>query len=60
MTDQILMYPGADEVGLTMLSRSLVDLNQRTINVSLIYRDSNYKDRIPNYEGQPLNFSVLE
>jgi len=60
ITKQINIYPGADEVGLTMLSKSMTDLLRCTPNISLFYRDPAYKDRIPNYEGQPLNQSIID
>jgi hypothetical protein len=54
------MYPGADEVALTMLSNAVL-LNQKAPKnrVRVVYRVPSAKDYIPNYEGQPLHLSVL-
>lgn len=59
--NQINMYPGADEVGLTMLAKSMVllsNFHEKPL-ISIFYRNSTTKNYIPSYEGQPLNLSVL-
>lgn len=59
--NQINIYPGADEVGLTMLAKSMVllfNFREKPL-ISIIYRDSTTKNYIPSYEGQPLNLSIL-
>lgn len=59
--NQVNMYPGADEVQLTALSFMAVKSNQpnNPPKAAIIYRDSNTQNYIPNYEGQPLNVSVI-
>lgn len=54
------IYPGADEVGLTMLSRLSVDYTQKTPNLYLVFRDPNTINYIPNYEGQPMILTVQQ
>ncbi len=52
--DNIELYPGADEIGLTLLSRAINKINS---NKKLIYLDFMYessKDIIPAYENKPL------
>jgi len=50
------VYPGADEVHLTMLARlSVTDANQgRLVTLANVYRDPNNVNAIPGYEGQPM------
>jgi hypothetical protein len=39
LQQDVFIYPGADEVGLTMLSKYSVDLKNFSANVQLIFRD---------------------
>ena len=48
------MYPGADEVGLTMLSRVAVDVSGRAPTLSVVFASPNTSAYVPNYEGQPM------
>jgi len=49
------IYPGADEVALTLLSRASVDNSKSSApKVLVVFRDPSTKEYIPNYEGQPL------
>jgi len=59
--NQVNMYPGADEVQLTALSFMSTELNNSTNppKVAIVYRDPSTRAYIPNYEGQPLNVSVI-
>lgn len=51
---QVLVYPGADEVGLTMLSRVSVDVVGKAPTARLVFRDPATIGLVPNYEGQPM------
>ncbi len=61
MTSLVLIYPGADEVGLTLLARSTADYIQpdQPIKTFIVYRAPNGSSLIPNYEGQPMAATVL-
>ena len=54
------MHPGADEVGLIMLSRAALYIESLTVRLALYWRLPQEQARIPNYEGQPLNLSVQQ
>lgn len=48
------VYPGADEVGLTLLARMSVSDLDISPSLFLIFRDPSTIYYIPNYEGQPM------
>lgn len=48
------VYPGADEVGLTLLARMSVSDLDISPSFFLIFRDPSTIYNIPNYEGQPM------
>ena len=50
----IELYPGADEIGLTLLSRAInhLESNKKSIYLDFMYESS--KDIIPAYENKPL------
>jgi hypothetical protein len=52
------IHPGADEVGLIMLSRAALYIESVPIRLALYWRLPQEQARIPNYEGQSLNLSV--
>lgn len=62
ISSKVNIYPGADEVSLAILSQIVVNNKQQeqkpTFNV--LYRNETTKDYIPNYEGAPLNQSILK
>jgi len=60
LENSVLIYPGADEVALSLLSNLASSEMGTTPVVLVIYRDPSSKDRIPNYEGQPLSQTVIE
>ena len=81
LTNYVLIYPGADEVGLTMLAKATVTEVTNTIkfinnqqiltnnplminppNFELIFRkpDNISLHLIPNYEGQPMIYTLLD
>ena len=54
MEDKVLMYPGADEVELTLLARMLNVLAGRQPKVYVKYTSEMAKNIIPLYEGLSL------
>lgn len=60
LQDKVNIYPGADEVGLTMLSRLAVDSSAKAPNLYLAFRDPNTVNYIPNYEGQPMILTLQQ
>jgi hypothetical protein len=50
----VFVYPGADEVGLTILARVIVDESPSPPNFFLVFRNASTINYIPNYEGQPM------
>ena len=54
------IHPGADEVGLVMLSRAALSLQRASARLALIWRLPQEQARVPNYEGQALNESVVQ
>jgi len=54
LTDRILMYPGADEVGLTLLSRFLNTIHDKKPHVYVKYASEDSKNLVPLYEGNKL------
>eukprot|EP01116_Phalansterium_solitarium_P004375 TRINITY_DN15373_c0_g1_i1.p1 TRINITY_DN15373_c0_g1~~TRINITY_DN15373_c0_g1_i1.p1 ORF type:complete len:326 (+),score=101.91 TRINITY_DN15373_c0_g1_i1:99-1076(+) len=51
LQDRVFIYPGADEVGLTLLSQMSVQTSQSSPTMQLVFRDPTTVYRIPNYEG---------
>ncbi|UJR28137.1 hypothetical protein I4U23_009392 [Adineta vaga] len=61
LSSKVNIYPGADEVSLAILSQIVVNnkqLSKPTFTVH--YRNVTTQNYIPNYEGAPLNESVLK
>lgn len=58
MEDKVLMYPGADEVELTLLSRMLLSLTGQKPRVYVKYLSELSKNIIPLYEGCTLSTTV--
>ena len=61
----VKIYPGADEVGLTMLAKMSTQFAPNynpavPLQVFVVYRNQTTQDYVPNYEGQPMNLTVLE
>lgn len=55
MIDQVLMYPGADEVELTLLSRMENAMNHQCPKVYIKYISEKARDLVPLYEGMTLS-----
>lgn len=51
LTDRVLIYPGADEVGFTMLAKMSTMIKNYRPTLKLVFRDPTAINRIPNYEG---------
>eukprot|EP00027_Filamoeba_sp_ATCC50430_P017471 CAMPEP_0168577266 /NCGR_PEP_ID=MMETSP0413-20121227/20697_1 /TAXON_ID=136452 /ORGANISM="Filamoeba nolandi, Strain NC-AS-23-1" /LENGTH=386 /DNA_ID=CAMNT_0008611013 /DNA_START=405 /DNA_END=1562 /DNA_ORIENTATION=+ len=60
LASRVKIYPGADEVGLTMLGAMSVDYTGKSPKFQVIYRDEATKEYIPNYEGQPMSETVQD
>ena len=60
MEEQVNIYPGADEVALTVLARAAIDQRGVKPSFQVVYRDDAQQRLIPNYEGQSLSRSVEE
>ena len=54
MVDKVLVYPGADEVELTLISRMINVMNDRCPKVYIKYAVEKARDTVPLYEGLPL------
>lgn len=55
MEEDVLIYAGADEVGLTLISRMLLHLNGRQPKIAVKYMSELSKTIIPLYEGCSLS-----
>jgi hypothetical protein len=60
LSQLVNIHPGADEVGLVMLARACLTIESLSARLALYWRLPQDQARIPNYEGQPLNQSVVE
>jgi hypothetical protein len=58
LTDRILMYPGADEVALTLVSRMVNKMNGKKPKVYVKYACEASKSLIPLYEGNSLETTI--
>ncbi len=58
MDDSVLMYPGADEVELTLLSRMLNTLAKKQPKIYVKYASEMAKALVPLYEGCTLSTTV--
>lgn len=59
LNKELVMHPGADEVGLTLLSRVLNDYYHKTLKTYLVYASEIGKDAIPSFEDRRLEDTVL-
>lgn len=58
LSDKVYIYPGADEIELTLLSRVMNDMQRRTPKVYVKYASVKAPFIIPLYEDRPLGESV--
>ena len=56
----IPIYPGADEVLLTLLSMHSTLKQQYAVRIAIIYRVSDTINYIPGYEGQPMVDTLMQ
>ncbi|NET38819.1 MAG: DUF4127 family protein [Cyanothece sp. SIO1E1] len=55
---QVHLYPGADEVGCTLLARAYAQLTQKRKKLYLLYSSVNSEQIVPRYEDRPLGESI--
>lgn len=55
---EVLMYPGADEVGAVLVARALATNAQVTASFAVVCADPEGPTRIPPYENMPLSASA--
>jgi hypothetical protein len=62
ISSKVNIYPGADEVSLAILSQIVVNQKhqQQKPTFTVRYRNITTENYIPNYEGAPLNESILK
>lgn len=56
---ELLMHPGADEVGLTLLSRVLNDYHSKSLKIYVYYASEKGKEAIPCFEDSKLVNTIL-
>lgn len=60
LENKVLMYPGADEAGLVLISKTLNDYYQKKPKVFIKYSYEDSKDFIPEFEDRPIDISLSE
>ena len=58
LNDRVLLYPGADELGMTLVARAVNALENKTPRVYVKYASTLAPQLIPNYEDRSLNETV--
>lgn len=58
LSDRVVMYPGADEVGMTLVSRLLNRIHGRKPKIYVKYASEKSKYMVPLYEGNSLAATV--
>jgi hypothetical protein len=58
LQQQVHLYPGADEVGCTLLARAYNQLRDRSPQIYLLYSSVHSEHIVPLYEDRPLGESV--
>lgn len=58
LESKILMYPGADEIGLTLLARAINDFKKVMPKVYVYYSSSLGKYAIPSFEDRPIDETI--
>ncbi|SHO43062.1 DUF4127 family protein [Anaerocolumna xylanovorans] len=58
LSDRILMYPGADEVALTLMARMINTIKEKKPKVYVKYASEGSKAVIPIYEGNTLENTI--
>ena len=57
---RVQMYPGADEAGLVLISKTLNDYYQKTLKVFVKYTDEKMKEFIPSFEDRPIDITISQ
>ena len=60
LENKVIMYPGADEAGLVLISKALNDYYHKIPKIYVKYVDDNAKDVIPDFEDRHLDKSISE
>lgn len=58
LLEQIIMHPGADEAGLTLISRALNDFHQRGPKMFVLYLDEQGQNKIPLFEDRAVDLTI--
>lgn len=58
LNDRVILYPGADELGMTLTARAINAIEGKTPRVYLKYASTLAPQLIPNYEDRSLNETV--
>ena len=58
LSDRVIMYPGADEVGMTLISRMLNQIHEKKPKIYVKYASEKSKYMVPLYEGNSLSATV--
>ncbi len=58
LTESVYVYPGADEIGLTLIARAMNELEEKTPKVYVKYASIKAPFLIPSYEDRPLGETV--
>lgn len=56
---QVAAYPGADEVGMTLLSRAVTEINGKKPKIKCVYATEKARKLIPLYEDRELEKTLL-
>ena len=57
---KVVMYPGADEAGLVLISKTLNDYHKKTLKVFVKYTDEKMKQTIPPFEDRPIDTTISQ
>lgn len=60
LANKVLMYPGADEAGLVLISKTLNDYYKKMPKVYIKYSYEDSKNFIPEFEDRPVDISLSE
>lgn len=58
LLDKIIMHPGADEAGLTLISLALNDYHKTNLKMHVLYLDELGKNSIPLFEDRPVDQTI--
>jgi hypothetical protein len=58
LSDKLLVYPGADEVGMIMTTKMISIILNKSLKIYVSYAKEESKDLIPSYEDSPLDFTI--